>query len=127
MAEKTTNLYLYLARRDKKGIRIVAKFTGRMLLPTRLDTSGLKSLQLPEAWYTQINQIIYDNRMLWEPWIQSWDDTFEQLRVSLKKRGYTNIPISPQPEFTSSTVTNQKVNISYLPQRKTMLRKTKSP
>lgn len=126
MAE-TTNLYLYLGRRDKKGIRIIAKLTGRTLLPTRIDDAGLLSLALPEAWYNQIHQIIYDNRMLWEPWLQSWSGTFEELRTSLKARGYTNIPVSAQPEFTASTITNQYVNISYLPQRKTMLRRTNLP
>jgi len=63
MPQLVSDLYLYLARRDKSGIRI-------------LDG--------------QITQIIYDARMLWEPWVES-ANTFEELRASLKIRGYTNI------------------------------------
>lgn len=122
MATETTNLYLYLARRDNAGIRIIAKLTGREQLPVRLDDAGLLSLQLPTTWHTQFSQIIYDNRMMWEPWIQSVT-SFNDFRAALKKRGYTNIPISSQPEFTASTVKSTAVNVSYLPNQKTMIRK----
>lgn len=122
MATETFNLYLYLARRDKTGIRIIAKLTGREQLPVRLDDAGLLSLQLPPAWHTEFSQLIYDNRMLWEPWIQSVSD-FESFRAGLKKRGYKNIPVSSQPEFTASTVQSTTVNVAYLPNQKTMIRK----
>lgn len=122
MATETSNLYLYLARRDKTGIRIVAKLIGLKQSPVRLDSAGLLSLQLPPTWYNQFNQTIYDNRMLWEPWIQSVD-TFENFRAELKKRGYSNIPTSSQPEFTMSTIQSMTANVSYLPNQKTMIRK----
>lgn len=122
MATKTTDLYLYLARRDKAGIRILARLKSTNRLPTILDETGLISLQLSPSWYKEISQIIYESRMLWEPWIQSVT-TFEDFRNSLKKRGYTNIPVSSQPEFIVSTVETQIVNVSRLPQNKTMLRK----
>lgn len=125
MATKTVNLYLYLARRDKSDIRLIAKLVGREQLPIRLDDAGLLSLQLPPTWYTQFSQTIYDNRMLWEPWIQSID-TFENFRAALKKRGYKNIPVSSQPEFTASTVQTTTVNVASLPSRKTMIRKSQS-
>ena len=122
MATKITDLYLYLARRDKAGIRILARLKSTNRLPTILDEAGLISLQLPSSWYKEISQTIYESRMLWEPWIQSVT-TFEEFRNSLKKRGYTNIPVSSQPEFIVSTVETQIVNVSRLPQNKTMLRK----
>ena len=122
MATKITDLYLYLARRDKAGIRILARLKSTNRLPTILNEAGLISLQLPSSWYKEISQTIYESRMLWEPWIQSVT-TFEEFRNSLKKRGYTNIPVSSQPEFIVSTVETQIVNVSRLPQNKTMLRK----
>ena len=117
-----TNLYLYLARRDKKGIRIIARLTGQKQSSVRLDDASLLSLQLPSIWHTQFSQIIHDNRMMWEPWIQSVS-SFDDFRKTLKKRGYTNIPLSNQPEFTASTVKTTIVNVAYLPNQKTMIRK----
>lgn len=122
MATKITDLYLYLARRDKAGIRILARLKSTDRLPIILNEAGLSSLQLSPSWYKEISQIIYESRMLWEPWIQSVT-TFEDFRNSLKKRGYTNIPVSSQPEFIVSTVETQIVNVSRLLQNKTMLRK----
>jgi len=120
MAQTQVDLYLYLARRDKSGIRIVANFLGRPLLPTRIE--DLAPLQLPTGWEPQIEQIIFDSRMLWEPWLES-SDSFEELRSILKIRGYTNIPINSQPEFTPANLQTPVVNVSYLPKKATMLRK----
>lgn len=122
MARETVNLFIYLGRRDKTGIRIIAKVVGREQSSVRLTDEGLLSLQLPSSWYTEISQIIYDDRMQWEPWIESVSD-FETWRASLKKRGYSNIPVSSQPEFTQSKVQSVQVNVTYLPAKKKMLRK----
>jgi hypothetical protein len=121
MAKKNSELYLYLARRDKTGVRIIATLSGNELFPTRLELAKLGNLNLPQTWYKQIYQIMYDSRMLWEPWIQSVED-FQKFRADLKKRGFSKIPVSNQPEFTNSTVQTQMVNTSFLPQSKTMLR-----
>lgn len=122
MAAKTVNLFIYLGRRDKSGIRIIAKVTGKSQLPVRLTDASLLSLQLPASWHTEISQIIYDNRMQWEPWVESVD-SFEDWRASLKKRGFSNIPISSQPEFTQSTIQSVQINVNYLPTQKKMIRK----
>jgi hypothetical protein len=39
----------------------------------------------------EIDQIIYDNRMLWETWVQSAAN-FNALKANLVKRGYSNLP-----------------------------------
>ncbi len=121
MAQKLSDIYLYLTRRDKTGVRFVAKFLGQELLPTRLD--DVESLNLPVNWTNQIKQIIYDSRMLWEPWIES-SDSFDDLKNLLKVRGYTNVPINAQPEFSASLKDKQSVNLSNFPKKKTMLRKS---
>jgi hypothetical protein len=114
-----TNLYLYLARLDKTGVRILAVLQSRPLA-TAIRLQDISTLNLPASWENKIGQIIYDNRMEWEPWVQTADD-FTTLRAALRSRGYTNLPVSGQPEFTASVT--QTVNVSYLPQVKTMLRK----
>jgi hypothetical protein len=120
MAIQLTDLYLYLGRRDKKGVRILAKLRSRPQIAVRLD--NLEDLQLPTIWETQIEQIIYDARMLWEPWMES-ANTFDELRSNLKVRGYTNIPITSQPEFQSNSTQALTINPSYIPVKTTMLRK----
>lgn len=120
MVIKTTDLYLYLGRRDKSGIRILAKFQGRPQLPLRVDDLNL--FQLPSGWANQLEQIIFDSRMLWEPWIES-SSTFDELRSNLKIRGYLNIPVSAQPEFASAASQIPTINVSHLPKKTTMLRK----
>lgn len=120
MAVKKTDLYLYLGRRDKGGVRILAKFSGRPQLAVRVG--GLAPLQLPVGWDAQLSQIIFDSRMLWEPWIES-ADVFDDLRASLKIRGYLNIPVSAQPEFVPAIVQLPTVNVSHLPHKTRMLRK----
>ena len=119
MKKQSTELYLYLARRDKKGIRILAKFQGQKQLPTNID--DFSSLQLPVAMHKQLTQTAYDSRMMWESKIES-AESFQDLRAKLKARGYTGVPINPQPEFMAG-VQSHVVNTSQLPQKTTMLRK----
>lgn len=114
------DIYLYLARRDKTDIRLLAKFKGRELLPTRLD--DLEDLDLPITWVSQLNKIIFESRMLWELWVES-SDSFELLRNGLKKRGYINVPTSSQTEFREGNVSSPTINTSRLPKKKIMIKK----
>lgn len=120
MISKTTDVYLYLAKRDKGSIRILAKFQGRDQLAVRVE--DLESFQLPPGWKNQLEQIVFDSRMMWEPWIES-SESFDELRLKLKSRGYSNIPISAQSEFTPAFSQTAIVNMSHLPRITTMLRK----
>ena len=120
MATNLVTLYIYLARRDKSSIRILATVKGKPILATRLD--NVNQLRLPQEWTTGLNQIIYDNRMLWEPFIEH-ANTYQELQTLLLKRGYSNVPISPQPELSSSNLGSPTINSSSLPDKKVMLRK----
>ena len=88
-------------------------------MATRID--DVQTIGLPLEIASELKQIIYDNRIYWEPWIQS-ADTFDDFRAALKIRGYTNIPLSSQPEIYSTT-SSTTVNIKLLPQKTTMVRK----
>lgn len=118
-----TTLWLYLARRDKRGVRVLTLLTGRPQNPVRLTDLGL--LQLPEAWQAEIERVIDEERMLWEPWIES-APTFDELRERLKTRGYTGLPLNGQPQFTRSDLLSPpQINVSNLPKPKKMVRRAK--
>jgi hypothetical protein len=120
MAEEIFDLYLYLARRDKTGVRILAVLRSKKQTALRID--DLKPLNLPPVWVKQIEKVIFDNRLLWEPFIETFE-TFDDLRNALRKRGYSNIPINSRPEFFSPYLATSTVNTSNLPQQKTMIAK----
>lgn len=119
MAVAVTTLWLYLARRDQTGVRILARLKSRPQLAVRI--SDLTPLNLPLSMQTEITQLIYDERMLWEPWVES-ADTFDDLHLRLKNRGYTSLPINGQPEFNKAISANVIANTNKLDKPQTMLR-----
>lgn len=119
MANKKTDVYIYLAKRDKGAVRILLICSGLPIIATRLDNTDILSLS-PEL-LGELKQKIYDNRIYWEPWIQS-ADTFTDFRAALKVRSYNNIPLSSQPEIYN-VATQSTVNTKLLPQKTIMIRK----
>ena len=101
---KKLDLYLYLARRDKQGVRIISKFISRPQNLTLVTDENIANLFIPSNYLNDIKQKIYESRMLWECWVETCD-TFENFKVLLSKRGYSNIPISPRPEINTSFIT----------------------
>lgn len=120
MADPIYDLYLYLARRDKSAIRILSIFRGKEQAPTRLDS--LAPLNLPNNFQVQLEQVIFNDRLLWEPWIESFE-SFDDFRNTLRRRAYLNIPISNRPEYPSPLGSKTVINTSNLPQVRTMLNK----
>lgn len=120
MAETIYDLYLYFARRDKSAVRILSIFKGKEQAPTRLDS--LEPLNLPNNFRLQLEKVIFTDRLLWEPWIESFE-SFDDFRNSLRKRAYLNIPISNRPEYPSPLGSKTVVNTANLPQTRTMLNK----
>lgn len=120
MAQTLSDVYLYLGKRDKSGIRFLAKFQGRKQLATRVE--NIAPLILPNGWTEQIEQIVFDARMEWEPWVES-ADSFDELRAALKIRGFKNVPINSQSEFTPANVQTPQVNMNHLPKKTTMMRR----
>lgn len=127
------NIYIYLARRDKKGIQVLYVFQGmnRKIHPNKIE--NIAQFNLPIKIQSSIEKSIKDNRMLWEPWVES-SDSFQDLKNSLKKRGYKNLPVTSFPKFKESSSSiffgkkDQKRNYSFknLKETKTMLRKRKN-
>lgn len=126
MAEK---LYLYLAKRDKTGFKLIATFpTNQSYPPTKVD--DVAKLGLSENIVNEIKPIIYENRMRYDVWIQTAKD-FKELKASLQYRGYKNLPIQMSPMYRQGTSIRNKsepkpkqdVNLRNLQPKTTMLRR----
>lgn len=121
MAVNDAIIWIYLARRDKTGVRILSQFRGKKILPSRIQ--NLPDLRLPVQYEEYIAKSIYDNRMMYEPWIESASD-YGSLRSQLKLRGYSNIPLTNLQEYgNTSPTTAPEISIKNIPQMKTMVRK----
>lgn len=109
MQKDLIETYIYLAKRDKMGIKILTTFLSQNHIPERL--TNLSQIPLGINMIKKLEQIIYDNRLNWEPWIESAVD-YEALKATLKKRGYTSVPMSPQPEFYSDVQVVNRISTS---------------
>lgn len=78
-------LYLFLARRDKKDIKIIATFPGQDSAWTQV--LDVKTLGLPIELETKIAETVYQHRFYWELWLAPADDYYE-LKAKLLKKGY---------------------------------------
>jgi hypothetical protein len=70
-----------------------------------------------------LTEIVYESRLEWEPWIES-ADSFDNIKDKIKKRGYTNLPISFIPEVRSNNIAlTPEVYTSNLNKTKIMTRR----
>lgn len=111
-------LWLYLGRRDKKGVKILSKFYSRDIDPIVID--DLKVFNLPPSWYSRIKTQIDDDLLYWEPWIQTAFN-FDELKSNLKKRGYSEIPANGKPMILVTPTLF--VNSNFFNKKNTMVQK----
>lgn len=109
-------IFLYLARRDKSAVRIMAILTGQARTGRVHD---LKALSLPPEIAPTIINEAHANRMLWEVWVEPAED-YDALKKRLEKRGYRNLPFSGQPVVRY--IPGQSINSKSILNRNTMLR-----
>lgn len=118
-----TTIWLYLARRDKSGMEVLTVLKGRRQPAVRVK--DLLVLNLPPSWFVEIQRKVEEKKMEWEPFVESAAD-FDALRESLKKRGYTNLPVNGQPLFSrTSFLKPPEVNVNRLPDVKKMVQRNK--
>lgn len=96
MAKSKNQTYIYLARRDKRGMKVLTVFPkGKDNFPaTRIK--DIKQLNLPHALESQLSKAIHEDRMMWEPFIQC-AKSYVDLVSSLRKDGYGRIPMHQTP------------------------------
>lgn len=91
--------YLYLARRDKKAVRLLAVFkTGKLGFLSRVN--DVAKLNMPETMTKQIQKIVHEERMYWEPFLET-AESYSKFIQSLKKQGYITLPPLESPEITA--------------------------
>lgn len=110
-----------MASRDKNDMKLVT------VLQTERDVNSgltdLKELNLPPAWEQEIRKIIYDNRMRYEPKMQT-ATSYHDLREKLKSQGHTGVPNSATPLLNFSAYQAAPVaNTTSCNVKRTMLRK----
>jgi len=125
-------IYIYLAMRSKNGIKVLAIVKGDNHPAMRLK--DVHKLGLPQEFAEDISRQIYEDRMLWEPWMESASD-YTELKTSLRTRGYNGLPMLANPMFNmnlKSVVSDKEKQREPLiksiekPQQ-TMLRKFSNP
>jgi hypothetical protein len=89
-------IYIYLAMRSKNGIKVLAIVKGDNHPAMRLK--DVHKLGLPQEFAEDISRQIYEDRMLWEPWMESASD-YTELKTSLRTRGYNGLPMLANPMF----------------------------
>jgi hypothetical protein len=112
------NLYIYLARLDRKGIKVVSAFPfPQKVHPTRVK--DISSLNLSPEMSMKISKEYYENRMSHELYAES-ADSFNDLKASLEKRGYSSLPMQQFTGYTNSSSVNDKALVT---KSSTMLRR----
>ena len=112
---------MYLASRSKQGIKLLTILTGESIVTARL--TDIKTLKLPQLWEVKIQQLIHENRMLYEPWVESAKN-YNELRDRLKNRGFRDLPMGPNPMLDIAAYTSApKADTSSFKIRRTMIRK----
>lgn len=115
------NIWFYLLKRDKTGVRFITQFYGNKIPATRLK--NLSDLSLPLQDQKAFEKIIYESRLNWEAWIETVE-FFEDFRNRLKIRGYKNVPISYNFEYQGiNYLKTPIINTNNIKLLKTMLRK----
>jgi len=122
--EEKERVYLYLARRDRSAVKLLTVFRPmeKKISPSRV--SDIADLKLPTDLERSLSKTIYDERMYWEPWIQSAAN-YNVLRDSLRKRRFKNVPLVPDPLHPIGIIRKTEPRTAELPKRKVMLKKKK--
>jgi hypothetical protein len=117
------SLYIYLARLDKKGIRTLSAFEyATKIYPTKIN--NISELNLNPDVASLIIKETYENRMQYDLWVET-ASSFDDLKLSLQKRGYTNLPLQQFTGYVHSTSINEKAlvtNSSTMFRRKSEIR-----
>lgn len=110
-------IYIYLARRDKKEIKIVSVMQGKCIF-TKLN--DIQSLRLPPTLEDDLTELAYNHRMMWELCMEGFN-SYQELFNSLTKRGFTCIPMAPVPMLSLPIV-----DISRQKGQKVMIKRSSS-
>jgi hypothetical protein len=103
---KKNRLYIYLARLDRKGIEVVAGFPyGKKVYPTRVR--DVASLGMSPTAAHKVSAALAEKRMTHELYAES-AGSFEELKKSLRERGYSSLPMQQFTGYTKPTTVDDR-------------------
>lgn len=106
------NMYVYLARRDRKGVKFLGGFPhANKVYPTKISEADIPKLSSDQKTSNELVSAIRENRMEYEMIIET-APSFDSLRSSLVKRGYSKIPASQFSTSLRSGSINDKVLVT---------------
>ncbi len=122
-------MYIYLAKRDKKGVIVVAIFNGLNPQTKRIVPNDVNKFGLSAQFREEFKRVFYENRIKYEPWMEPAAN-YAELVNKLRKRGYKNISEDGTPMFDDIfdiTMFGDEDNVdtSKMTSKKTMIRKIK--
>jgi hypothetical protein len=94
------------------------KVKGEPVNLTRINS--VDSLNLNPTVAFELQKLVYENRLMWEPFMVSFD-TFDEFVTFLKKSSYKILPLSESAEITNKE--NTPLVISNTLKKKTMVQK----
>lgn len=103
---------------------MITVLQGESIVSSKLE--DIESLNLPQVWEKKISLVINENKMLYEPWIESAKD-FEELKQRLKGRGFSNLPMGLSTILDLPAYgTSPKAETSSCKVQRTMIRKQRT-
>jgi hypothetical protein len=100
-------LYIYLARLDKKGIKVLVAFEyAKKVYPTKIK--NINELNLNKEILNKVIKQSHDNRMEYVLYAET-AISFDELKSSLHNRGYMNLPLQQFTGYVVPTSINEKV------------------
>jgi len=115
-------VFIYLARRDKKGIKTLFNFPYKTkIYPTKV--SNIENFQFNNEIKNSLYVEVDRNKSLYELYIES-ANSFNELKKSLKQRGYKNLPL--QQINMKLLDVNQNINENFVVTKNTTMLRKKS-
>lgn len=107
---KKNRLYIYLAGLDRKGIEVVAGFSySRKVYATRIR--DVSSLGMEPTVARKISAAAAGKKMTHELYAET-AESFEDLKKSLRERGYSNLPLGQFSGYTKPTRVDERALIT---------------
>lgn len=106
--------YVYLSHRDKKGIKLLGSLECVQSIYQKIN--DISDLKLPKDIEKDISDMVFENRMKWDLWIETAKDYIE-LETKLKNRGFRELPRYSTPAY-NFTVAKIKYATNYTAQLK---------
>lgn len=119
--KKKNEIYIYLARRDKEGVKFLGVFGHpSKIYPTKLTADKIPLLNMTPATTARVVKEASDNRMEYELYVET-ASSFEELKSSLFRRGYSRLPNHHFSPSLESGRLNERILIT---EKSTMARRS---